>query len=95
MGAVKIRLAYIRDLLDELEVSALKGPERLRARLFLTQVQNHAGQALAQLQIMLGNLQDSHRSREQRGEQARSIRLALGEQIRAFTQLEREFSDTR
>ena len=95
MGALKIRLAYIRDLLDELEVSTLKGPEHLRARLLLTQVKNHAGQALAQLQTMLGNLQDSHRSREQRGQRARSIRLALDEQIRAFTQLEREFSDTR
>jgi len=95
IGTVKVRLAYIRDLLDEVETSALEGPERLRARRLLAQVQNHIGRALGQLQIVLGNLQDPRRSRDQRDQATQSIRRVLAEQIRTFAQLEREFSDSR
>lgn len=95
IGAVKVRLAYIRDLLSELETSELAGPEHLREQLLLAQAQNRSGRALGQLRTMLENLRDPHRSRGQRASVVRSIRLALAEQIQACAQLELEFSDTR
>jgi CHAT domain len=95
IGSVSIRLAYIRDLLDELETPALEGPEHFRPRLLLTQARDHAGRALEDLGIALGSLRDPRRSREQRAHATRSIRLVLREQARTFAQLEREFADSR
>jgi CHAT domain len=94
IGAVKVRLAYACELLDDLGTPTLEGPEHVRALLQLEQVQEHAGRTLGQLRGALDNLRDPRRSRGQRVQAARSIRATLGEQIRAFAQLEREFSDS-
>lgn len=95
VGALKVRVAYIRDLLGELDASALPGPGRLRPQFLLTQAQRHSDRALGQLQAMLENLRDPHRSREQRTTLVRSIRLTLNEQIQTFSRLGNEFADTR
>lgn len=94
VGAIKLRLAYVRDLLNELGTPALEEPERVRVRLLVSQVQAHADPALAQLRVMLEGLQDPTRSRQQRRTASRSIRSALSDQIRAFAQLEFKFSDS-
>jgi hypothetical protein len=93
LGAVAIRLAYIRDLLDEIEPSALQGPDYLYSRLLLSQTRTHSKQALQELGITLRNIGGRHHSREQRMQAVRSVRRTLGGQARAFTQLEYKFSD--
>jgi hypothetical protein len=94
VGAIKLRLAYIRDLVNELGTPALEEPARVRVRLLVSQRQAQADPALAQLRVMLEGLQDPTRSRQQRGTASRSIRSALSDQIQAFDQLEFEFSDS-
>jgi hypothetical protein len=95
IGAVAIRLAYTRGLLDELDTSALEEPEHLHSRLLLTQTRNHASSALKELGTVLDTLRDPRRSREQRSQTIRSICRALNEQVLAFVQLEREVVDSR
>ena len=95
IGAMKIRLAYVRDLLDEPVVPGLEGPAHVHGRLSLAQARDHAGPVLTQLRGALDRLRDPRRPREEWVRTADSVRETLARQCRIFAQLEREFTHPR
>jgi hypothetical protein len=95
LGTAAIRLAYIGDLVDEIESSALREREYLYSRLRLRQTCVHARRKLEDLDAALSSLRDQRQPRDRRVRTVRSITLTLHEQGRLFTQIEQAFAGSR
>ena len=96
LGVAAIRLAYICDLIDDLEQpSTFQEPEYVYPRLLLRQTQGHARQALDELSRTLRKLQHERRPGEQRALTTRSIQRTLRDQVLAFARVEQEFTGSR
>jgi hypothetical protein len=95
IGTMKIRLAYIRGLLNEPVAPGLEGPAHVHGRLSLAQARDHAGPVLTQLRGALERLQDPRRPRDEWVRTAYHVRETLARQRRTLAQLEREFTHPR
>jgi glycosyltransferase involved in cell wall biosynthesis len=95
VGAAMIRLAYIRDLITELDVSSLDEMDRIHWGLRLSQARSDAKRELGKLEPALRALRDSRHPREQRAQAKRSVRRCLSEQARVFATLERNLVNSR
>lgn len=95
IGAMKIRIAYIRDLLDEPLPPGLEGAAHVHGRLSIAQARDHAGPVLTQLRGALEGLQDSRHPREEWVRTADYVRETFARQRRILARLEHEFMHPR
>ena len=96
LGVATIRLAYIRDLINDLEQpSTLQEPEYVYPRLLLRQTRNHTKWALEELGSILKSLQSERHPGKPRTPTVRSIQRTLHEQALAFAQIERSFTGSK
>jgi hypothetical protein len=92
LGTAAIRLAYIRDLIDAIEPSALPPTAYFGPIVQLASVRASARRKLAELSSSLGSLRDQSHSRAERLRVPRSVIAATREQARAFADVERDLA---
>lgn len=93
-GTAAIRLAYIRDLIDAIEPSALPAAAYFGPIARLMSARASARRKLAGLSTSLGSLRDQSQARTEQVSVLRSVIAATREQARAFAEVERDLSPT-
>lgn len=89
LGTAAIRLAYIRDLIDAIEPSALPAGAYFGPIVQLGSTRAGARRKLAELGSSLRSLRDQSQTRAERVRVLRSVIVATQEQARAFAEVER------
>jgi outer membrane murein-binding lipoprotein Lpp len=95
LGTASIRLAYIRDLIDAIEPSALPSAAYFGAIVALGSARASARRKLTELSSSMGSLRDQSQARAERVRVLRSVIAATREQARAFAEVERDLAPSQ